>query len=205
MTDEEFMKKGIAQLMAERLTKGVPRGAYSNNSFEKAGGAALQDIDVLQGKKPSAYPIIYANPDSADMIYFDTGHEPANNTGIKEVFHQSSELYDGKPVYRYSMPFKSNQWDAIIEFLKTGDIKLGDNDPTAEAQLRKDWDLFEEIFHKRCEALKNLSIAGHAYGDAENMAFPGKTLTKDPKVVDENKIVDPEAGTAADVETAELP
>ena len=32
---EELETKGISQLMAERSAKGVPRGAYSNNSSEK--------------------------------------------------------------------------------------------------------------------------------------------------------------------------
>lgn len=167
---EELETKGISQLMAERFAKGVPRGAYSNNSFEKAGGATLKDIRDVVGDKSYAAPgAIYVNPDAREG--------GANNIGAREYML----------VGRNGPKFYSDQWDAIIEFLKTGDIKLGDNDPTARAQLKKDWDQFAELFDKRREAMRNLIGEGYTYGEAENMTLPGETLTKDPKVVDENK------------------
>lgn len=80
MTREELETKGISQLMAEKLAKGVPRGAYSENSFEKT----FNPVDIPSNGTPQGAIGAYKQHvlDQADAARANEANEARFMVGI---------------------------------------------------------------------------------------------------------------------------
>ena len=106
---EELETKGVSQLMAERFAEGVPRGAYSENSFEKGGDA--QDLSTFKNMAKQYSKDNYENEikDTLDR----TRKNPAGSFNTVQ-----EELDDLEEIIRGGEWATDAESDAISKFLR---------------------------------------------------------------------------------------